>query len=260
MKLKLWIAGCLFVSSGLMASDTLSMARKIVYCGDAQITFLTTCAGEWPGVQFIHLHENERTSVEAAGNMLERFKKGCFVTWQSQGDRYVRFKLNGKTHRMDPNRIYSPAGRRMTLSDSGSYTMEAAKAVKAVADHFLENYVKGRRLLVAFHNNTEDGGFTIHGYEKGGDYARDAKLVYTNPGKDEDDFFYTTELKIFNYIKAKGFNVVLQENDKVTEDGSLSVYAAKNNIPYLNLEAQHGHLEEQLEMIALVQDLVRDLF
>ena len=34
-----------------------------------------------------------------------------------------------------------------------------------------------------------------------------------------------------------------------TDDGSLSVYCVANNIPYINIEAQHGHTEKQRAML-----------
>ncbi len=41
------------------------------------------------------------------------------------------------------------------------------------------------------------------------------------------DFFYVTEKKFFAYLAERDFNVVLQNNEKVTDDGSLSVHFAK---------------------------------
>jgi len=38
-------------------------------------------------------------------------------------------------------------------------------------------------------------------------------------------------------MKAQLLNVVLQSNTSVTDDGSLSVYAAQQGKPYINCEA-----------------------
>jgi hypothetical protein len=35
----------------------------------------------------------------------------------------------------------------------------------------------------------------------------------------------------------------------MTDDGSLSVYCAQLGIPYVNVEAQHGHIWRQLYML-----------
>jgi hypothetical protein len=43
----------------------------------------------------------------------------------------------------------------------------------------------------------------------------------------------------------------------MTDDGSLSVYCGKLGIPYVNVEAQHGHLVRQLKMLIFAfQELV----
>jgi hypothetical protein len=46
-----------------------------------------------------------------------------------------------------------------------------------------------------------------------------------------------------------GYNVVLQNNTTVEDDGSLSVYCGKNRISYINFESESGHFEEQIKMI-----------
>lgn len=51
---------------------------------------------------------------------------------------------------------------------------------------------------------------------------------------------------------------MLQDNVQVTDDGSLSVRAARNGLPYVNVEAQHGHREQQVRMLeALHRALAR---
>jgi len=69
-------------------------------------------------------------------------------------------------------------------------------------------------------------------------------------------FFYVTERKHFDGLKAKGYNVVLQNNDAVTDDGSLSVYCGRQKITYINVEAEHGHKIEQERMLTDLLDLL----
>ena len=47
---------------------------------------------------------------------------------------------------------------------------------------------------------------------------------------------------------------MLQNNHRVRDDGSLSVYAARHNIGYINVEARHGHAAEQREMLQTLLD------
>jgi hypothetical protein len=59
-----------------------------------------------------------------------------------------------------------------------------------------------------------------------------------------------TELAVFNLLKKENVNVVLQSKDAV-DDGSLSIYAMQNSIPYINAEVQHGHIDEHLRLIKI---------
>jgi hypothetical protein len=243
----------------LFGQSEFSTGVETLNAGNTTIVFRTSCAGELPGIQFIHVHENEQTAVQVAYQMLEKYGRGCFVTWQSRGDRYINFKLDNSIYKFDPNRIYTARGRKETLTANGEYSEEADSIVENIAKTFLAGYIDDKHLIVALHNNTDDGGLTINSFKKGGDYARDAKKVHINKKRDKDDFFLTTDLLIYNFIKSRGFNILLQNNDQVTDDGSLSVYAASKKIPYLNIEAQHDHLKQQLEMMDVVQEMIQNI-
>ncbi len=91
----------------------------------------------------------------------------------------------------------------------------------------------------------------------GRDMVRQAAArVHLEPGRDADDFFFVTDPGWFDRLAALGFNVVLQDNTGVTDDGSLSVLAGRLGIPYVNVEAQHGHVKTQRRMLeALVRQI-----
>ena len=78
-----------------------------------------------------------------------------------------------------------------------------------------------------------------------------------NGGRDEDEFFYVTQKSYFSALKARGFNVVLQNNKTTEDDGSLSIYCGKRNLKYINIEAQHTHLAEQGEMLQAVYEILK---
>ncbi len=69
------------------------------------------------------------------------------------------------------------------------------------------------------------------------------------------DFILTTEKAFFNYLKQKKLNVVLQ-HPRPYDDGSLSVYAGKKKIRYINVEALHGHLDEQVRMLEALKAII----
>ena len=101
---------------------------------------------------------------------------------------------------------------------------------------------------MAVHNNTE-GGLSIHSYAAGGSDSSAAADVAINAAEDPDDFFYVTGRGHFEQLKALGYNVVLQANGSVPDDGSLSVFCDRNKIVYVNVEAQHGHGAKQAQML-----------
>ena len=96
-------------------------------------------------------------------------------------------------------------------------------------------------------------------YAPGGSEAQNAADVFISEREDIDDFFYTTDSTIFYNLKQAGFNVVLQNNKAVVNDGSLSVYCGYNNMRYVNIEAQHGHKEQQMRMINALNEMLPSL-
>ena len=260
MKRIIFFLVAFIIAQPVKSQENISTAVEEIGCGDVMIHFVTSCSSDLPEIRFIHVHENEKTAVQVAYNMLDKYGKGCFSTWKTQDDRYVSFTMGSGNYKFDPNRIFSEKGRRETLDSNGDYSQEAADAVAVVAELFEKNYVDSNRLVVAMHNNTNDGGLTIRSYAKGGDYSKDAKKVYINKTRDVDDFFITTDERIYDFLKKKKFNIMLQDNANANDDGSLSIYAAAKGIAYLNVEAEHGHLQQQTEMMRMVFEMIRQIF
>jgi hypothetical protein len=238
-------------SATLVAGQKVSRADTL-YCAQTRIVFSQRCEGVPDSILLLHVHEDETTAVQAANRLLDATRQGCFVTWKSQQQRYISFQQAGKQYRFDPNRIFSDTGIKLTLKWNENSSYPAFEAVKRIADSFLIRYIAGRKLLIALHNNTDKGSLSAASYRKGAAYENDAKQVYLNPAQDMDDFFYTTDVSFFNYFKHQGYNTVLQDDNSVTDDGSLSVYCGQQHIPYINIEAQHGHLQQQIKMLQTV--------
>jgi hypothetical protein len=198
------------------------------------------------GPTFVNMHENENTSVQAALKVIDE-RGGRLMQLQHSGERHVKFRLQGKMFEFDPNRIYTEHGAQETLSTWGPYSLAARQEAMNLASSIVQ--LLDGSLVVALHNNT-DNNYSARSYL--GDLKNDAAEVFLHPKNDDDDFFFVTKSEQFEFFKSKGFNVVLQDNRSVTDDGSLSVYCGLKNIPYINVEAEHGHLEEQVEMIRAV--------
>jgi len=235
----------------------LKTSTRQIRLGETEIRVATT---EKKGSRYVYvnLHDDENTSVEAGLEAL-KLSGGRLVELRHNGQRNVTFTLRGKEYRVDPNRIFTLAGVRTTLEKQSRYTEDAARAVGQFAEELLAVYRIGRvDAVIALHNNTE-GAYSALSYAAGGDLVRDAEAVYIRDGGDPDDFFFVTEQPVFDALKRRGYTVVLQDNRRVTDDGSLSVYCGKANVRYINVEAKHGHLKEQTRMILDLKALLDEL-
>jgi hypothetical protein len=72
-------------------------------------------------------------------------------------------------------------------------------------------------------------------------------VFLSNTESDADNFVFVSTPVLISHFAERGFNVVLQKsaarlNSRLctVDDGSLSVLAARLNIPYINLEADAG--------------------
>lgn len=223
-----------------IGNDTLTFHLSIYYPNSSQVSF-------------INLHDDENTSVEAGLNYLSRYG-GTLMQLQHGSKRRFRFMLNERLFSFDPNRIFTDDGIRSTLEKGGIFTPEAADEVKNIADSILINNVNGKKLVVALHN-TKEQGLSILSYKKRGSEAANTAKLYINQKMNPHDFILTTENYIFHYLKKNRINVVLQVNTPV-DDGSLSVYAARNKISYINIEALHVHLNEQVKMLEILKEII----
>jgi hypothetical protein len=227
----------------------------------------TVHTADRPGPAFLVLHADEQTAVQAGLEAI-RARGGRLVEVVAQGGRYVAFEMNGETWRFDPNRIFTEAGAEATLSQrSGSAPPEILAEVRRFASSVLDAYRLDRGLpprlpidfpIITLHNNAE-GEYSAASYLPEGDHAEDAIAVHLPPDADPDDFFFVTHPAVYTGLAAEGFTVVLQDNAQVTDDGSLSVWASRQGIPYVNVEAEHGHRERQtamLEALARVLDTI----
>jgi len=114
----------------------------------------------------------------------------------------------------------------------------------------------GREPVIAALHNTVDGHYSIESYRPGAQHAAAAADLHISPSRSRFDFFYVTDRRFFDYLKQRDFNVVLQNNAAVPDDGSLSVYFAKKGIPYLNVETELGQLDRQIEMVRVAREMV----
>jgi hypothetical protein len=219
---------------------------RTVKIGDSTIQIIMQYGQAEDKVLFINVHEDEYTSIETVYEY-SNSSPVHFVRLKHNQTRRIDFSIKARLYSVDPNRIYTRKGRRKTLKDGGKFSYKAAKSVKVFATEIL-SFLNDRSVIIAMHNNT-DVNYTIKSYLPGGDEAQNTKDIFINPDMDADDFIYTTDQNFFLKLKERNVNVILQDNKKFVNDGSLSVYCGVNGIPYINIEAQKGHFDEQMFLI-----------
>jgi hypothetical protein len=197
---------------------------------------------------FVHLHSNETTAAEVAQAFAAR--EGITLLRILNGnERLIPFQQGNKQFRFDPNRIFSDVGIRNTLDLYNNGTDAAFSAVKAFRDSLLALMDTGK-IIIALHNNTNESFSILH-------YKESNLPVHINSDLDPDDFFLTNDEMLFNQLRELNFNVVLEDATQVEDDGSLSIYCSRQNIRYVNVEAEHGHLQEQTIMLTALLQLLK---
>jgi hypothetical protein len=236
------------------AVDAHVVQRQEVWLGRTSVQ-LVVSEREPGGLTFVSLHENERTAVQAARQLIDHHP-GRLVELRSRGARLVTFWLGATPHVFDPNRIFTEVGIEKTLRHYGSFSRPAQSAIGPLREAILALLPTRREQpLVAVHNNQE-GAYSIAQYRSGGPYSADAEVVVEAPGRSPGDFFLVTNRSWFERLRQAGFSVVLQSRTP-TDDGSLSVWCQQRDQPYVNVEARYGVLEEQHRMLQSVADLAR---
>ena len=236
------------------ASDALTSERHTFTLGTSEVHLIVHHSPA-DGHRYVVLHDDENTAVEA-GLEIVRSRGGRLIELRHDGKRNVEFILDGMRYRFDPNRIFTPTGVARTLErwSEAEVDTTATAAVQAFADTLLSILAAAADgHIVAIHNNTEDG-YSVLSYQSGGDLAAEAQLVHVASDEDPDDFVLTTTQDFFNRARNAGLHAVLQRTPPATDDGSLSVHAALAGIPYMNVEAEHGHYEQQLKMLELMKE------
>ncbi|MEM9280679.1 MAG: hypothetical protein AAGA96_02540 [Verrucomicrobiota bacterium] len=239
----LWIA----LGSGLFASESIFAREESLRLAEREVRFEVLIGGQGDnGILFLSLHSNEKTSVDSLRYFLPQIG-GKFVAIQASGDRRLHLAPGRTSVTIDPNRMFSPVGIERDLKRFSIPRPGDADRVEVFGKAVVERYLKPAKLVVALHNNTPNG-FSILSYQPGGSEAASAGKIYVNTEHDPDNFFVVTVPAHFEALKRVGYNVVLQADEPV-DDGSLSVFCGRSGIPYVNIEAEHGDVGMNRQMI-----------
>jgi hypothetical protein len=203
---------------------------------------------------FLSLHDDENTSVIAFNEVSQSIDNPVLIELQQSGSRFIKYGYNGLDYLIDPNRIFTEIGINNTLKKNNkTVPAELKVALKKVSIQLIDLILPKdkKKYIVAIHNNSNDN-YSAKSYVG----SNDAEKIYMNPSEDPDDFFFVTNLQDFEFFKTKKRNVILQSL-KALDDGSFSIYCARINQPYINIEAQDGHKETQKLMIKEAYQLIQ---
>ena len=216
--------------------------------GEKQISISVKQYGAVLNTCCINLHDDEKTAVQAAQEVLQQ-TGGILIRIKNNAQRLISFPFKGLVYSFDPNRIFSKTGIASTLTANGKINPKAVVEVAQFAELLLRLIPDSIKCVIALHNNT-DGDFSVKTYQPGGKRQHDARQVYTDSWQDIDDITFTTDEILFNKMSTLGYNSILQNNEKVNKDGSLSVYYGEQNKRYINIETQHGKNSQYQEMLS----------
>lgn len=233
-------------------ATAITVAKSQFKLGASKITLARYGAEDEKPYVILSLHNNETTSIRVAKEFVTN-NGGLFLELQNNQQRVILMDLYNRTYALDPNRIFT-AVRGPGLRAAIHKDERIGKEINRFSQ-FILNEIPADKTIVAVHNNT-DREYSIRSYQKHPAIRKDAAMVHVNPEMDEDDFFLTTNTDIYEKLKEKNVNVVLQSN-KAYDDGSLSIYSARNNRPYINVETQLGHEDEQKKMLAIVAEILK---
>lgn len=225
------------------------MDTAFLTLGNRNINLVKYSFGK-PKISFLVIHDDEDTGVRAAFEYI-MFSGGSLIDCQYGGTRNFRFSYKGTHFQTDPNSIYSYEGVVMGLEKYDNIDSDEMIQRLQETSRSILSYYNPKKLgyIFTLHNNT-DGGFGISSYLEGAALQDVADSVHINSEMDPDDLILVTEAALFKHLKKQNVNVILQ-SERGPEDGSLSVYAMYNKIPYINVEVQHGRQYEHLRLIEI---------
>ena len=230
------------------------MTTKNIALGDSMIQIISSLQATDSKTLFLNIHEDEQTSIAVAQNFAKQHPLN-FIYLHHNQTRRITYNINRKKYSVDPNRIYTNKGRQKTIQPWWRFfTKHALTQAKHLSDEIL-TMISPYQIIVSMHNNT-DVNYSIKSYLPGESESQNTADVFISEAWDPDDFIYTTDQRFFDYLKGKNVNVILQDNNGYVNDGSLSVYCGKKGIPYINIEAQKGHFDEQYRLTEIVHNML----
>ncbi|MCS7041218.1 MAG: hypothetical protein N2036_13285 [Bryobacteraceae bacterium] len=214
-----------------------AVRERVQWCG---IPFWRLANGD-SRLRLLRIHGDEETARQAVELLLDSVEGEAWIV--DSRTRLVEFR----GFQIDPNRMFSRAGAERNL---WRLNPEAAPGGIAAALDALDSCRDAMlRALMP-----PPGGLWIAAHNNGPGYSMETEAPISRkihrPQPDMPrDFFLFTEEKDYQIAEKGPYNAVLQDRPGGEDDGSLSRWCAAAGIRYVNVEAAHGKLDKQLDMI-----------
>ncbi len=217
-------------------------------------------------IRYVVIHGDEETAPRAAELHIQRFG-GALIQLVNPGKRLVTFRLPKLrfTYDFDPNRIFTRTGLEQTLRRWNRRTRESRfpklfAAVQEFADRFLSLLVEPRgsvRGLIAVHNNgtTPNADFSFETFVNPRGYFPGVEAMQYRRSHSPYNLFVVTDAADYDALAARGLNVVLENSELASDDGSLSIFCGRQRIRYANVEGRMGEIEKHVEMLNTLREI-----
>jgi hypothetical protein len=195
--------------------------------------------------RYFWIHGDETTARDVLKAHLRLFHGRALLV-----DNPTRLIENGVL-KFDPNRMFSEVGleRNLVKLNPEASESERRRIHRMVAkdrERLLQALTPpSGGLLTVVHNNSR-------GYSVKDEIENSNDVSVPAPGE-PNEFMLSTNVDDFSLLRQSPFNVVLQNQPKGDEDGSLSRLAAARKIRYVNIEAAMGRDTAQRAMLEWVE-------
>ncbi len=235
---------CLFTSN-IYGNDT-----SMEYVDIAGVQFNVMKNGE-SNRRFIWIHGDEKT----AAILLKRHLKNNYGTAFLIDNSEREVIINGYV--IDPNRIFSKEGAEENLIKLNKriskvaidQTLSLLESDKGKFFDYIAPPDGG--LLIALHNN-------LHTYSIDKEIPFSTEVSLKNEKHPHHHNFYIcTNRDDYNILSKSPYNAVLQDKQPEKDDGSLSWFAARQGVRFINIETRQGYLSIQTKMLQYVEEFLK---
>jgi hypothetical protein len=193
--------------------------------------------------RYLLIHGDEQTARQVLTAHMRAAKGTAYLVGNTT--RNVRFQ----TGELDPNRMFSREGAERNLRSlnprwGDAQLLNGLLLLDRTRHEILDAVLPDRSdVLIVVHNNT---AYSVN------DEIAASNRVALKDAANTHEFCLCTNAGDFDLLASGPYNVVLQNRPPGPEDGSLSRYAARAGLRYVNIEVGLGKFDKQAAMLSWV--------